>query len=114
MMPLTTTTNSIKHIEDINIGGLYYFPDCNMSMYDIDDPTDTCDYISSGDYLPSDVTFVPLELHTIKRKQFFSPFQETVQYRIKILTGTGNVGWLSLQDKDLEYIMPVTSCDKEL
>ena len=103
-------------IHDIKIGGLYYFPDCNMSMYDIDDPTDTCDYVSSGDYLPSDVIFVPLELHTIKRKQFFSPFQEIShhRHRIKILTGTGNVGWLSLQDKDLEYIMPVTSCDKEL
>lgn len=106
-------SKSIKHIDDVKIGGLYYFQ-YNMAIYDIDDPTDTCDHISNGDYLPSNITFVPLELHTIKRKQFFSPFQETFQHRIKILTGTGNVGWLSLQDEDLDYIMPVTSCDKQL
>lgn len=108
-MTPTNELNSIKHIEDINIGGLYHIPHYNMPIYDIDDPNDTCDHISYG-HLQNNTAFVVLELHAVKLKNY----NNSLVYRIKILTGTGNVGWLSLQDKDLEYIMPVTSCDKEL
>jgi hypothetical protein len=34
-------------------------------------------------------------------------------HRINILTTDGVMGWLSLQEKDLEYIFPVTSWDKK-
>jgi hypothetical protein len=98
------------NIKDIQIGGLYYIPYYVTAMYDFEDPKSNVAALSSGGVLQPGTSVVLLEIHTVDLKQ---PYGYTV-YRIKILTTDGVIGWLSLQEKDLEYIFPVTSCDKKL
>ena len=97
------------NIKDIQIGGLYYIPYYVTAMYDFEDPKSNIAALSNGGVLQPGTPVVPLEIHTVDLKQ---PYGYNV-YRIKILTTDGVMGWLSLQEKDLEYIFPVANCDKK-
>ena len=98
------------NIKDIQIGGLYYIPYYVTAMYDFEDAKSNIAALSNGGVLQPGTPVVPLEIHTVVLKQ---PYGYNV-YRIKILTTDGVMGWLSLQEKDLEYIFPVASYDKKL
>jgi hypothetical protein len=103
----------MKNISDIKLGGLYHIPHY-MAMYDMVDPKQPDATLSTNKLLSPDLAFVPLELHTVifaYRKYKKTTFHV---HRVKILTTTGEVGWLSLEDSDLPYVFPMTSCDKQL
>lgn len=100
----------MKNISDIQIGGLYHIPHYQTAMYDFVDAKQHNSALSRRPLLDPDTPFVALELHTLK----FETQNNMVLHRIKILTTTGEVGWLSLQDSDICYVFPMTSCDKQL
>jgi hypothetical protein len=99
----------VNNISDIKLGGLYHIPHYTMAMYDFVDPKQTHPALSGNNLLDPDTPFVALELHTIE----LETYNKNIVHRIKILTATGEVGWLSLEDRDLPYVCPMTSCDKK-
>jgi len=99
----------VNNISDIKLGGLYHIPHYVMALYDFVGPKQTYATLSGNKLLSPDVAFVPLELHTVK-----IAYNKSAFHRVKILTTTGQIGWLSLEDSDLPYVCPMTSCDKQL
>ena len=102
----------MKNISDIQIGDLYHIPHYWMAMYDYLDPKQTNPPLSGYKRLHPDTPFVPIELYTVKLAS--QTYNDIPFHRVKILTTTGEVGWLSLEDSDLPYVFPLTSCDKQL
>ena len=100
-------------IEDIQVGGLYNIPHYVTPLYNLKDPASRSESLSNT-ILPGDTPFVPLEVHQVVLNSHFFPYKENVWHRIRILTSEGIIGWLSLRQDELDYIVPVTSCDKEL
>jgi hypothetical protein len=99
----------MNNISEIQLGGLYHIPHYWMAMYDYVDAKQHNSTLSNGPVLGADVPFVPLEIHTVKLQYY-----KHVVHRVKILTAKAQIGWLSLEESELPYVFPMTSCDKQL
>ena len=90
------------NISDIEMGGLYCYPNHNAAVAIFKDPVN--DYLSEYVFtIRKGTPFVPLEL--------FQPRSMSTRktlYRLKVLTATGKIGYLVISDS-LTHIQPVTT-----
>ena len=86
------------NISDIEMGGLYCYPNHNAAVGIFKDPVN--DYLSEYVFtIQKGTPFVPLELIQLKKEENF--------YRLKVLTATGKIGYLVMSDS-LTHIQPVS------